>query len=76
MYLVEMPLPHDSLNQMLEITEFLAAEHMKLKETSVVIFSNLSPTPYLVILFLWVVVCWDSDTEGNDYLIHFEIVIF
>lgn len=74
MYLAEMPLPHDSLNQMLEITEFLAAEHMKLKETSVVIFSNLSPTPYLIILVLWVVICWDI--EGNDYSIHFEIVIF
>lgn len=76
MYLAEMPLPHDSLNQMLEITEFLAAEHMKLKETSVVIFSNLSPTPYLIILVLWVVIYRDNDIEGNDYLIHFEIVIF
>lgn len=74
MYLAEMPLPHDSLNQMLEITEFLAAEHMKLKETSVVIFSNLSPTPYLIILVLWVVIC--RDIEENDYSIHFEIVIF
>lgn len=43
MYLAEMPLPRDSLNQMLEITEFLAAEHMEFKETSIFIFSNLSP---------------------------------
>lgn len=62
---------------MLEIPEFLAAEHMKGEETSVSVFSSFSlPTPPLShYLVLWVVMFQYSDVEGNDFLLPFEIVI-
>lgn len=51
MFLAEMPLPQDSLNQMLEIPELLASEYLKRntwkyvksRETSFFIFSNPPP---------------------------------
>lgn len=43
MYWAEMSHLQDSLNQVLEIPEFLAAEHMKVKRNSVFFFSSFLP---------------------------------
>lgn len=78
MYLAEMPHLQDSLNQMLEIPEFLAAEHMKVKGNFYFHFlRHFAPhRPHLLILVLWVVPVQDSNAGESDYLIPFEIVIF
>lgn len=75
-YLAEMPLPQDSLNQMLEITEFLAWAYEIKKKLLFLSFQTFPPIPHLIVLILWVVIFQDSDVEGNDCLIPREIVIF
>lgn len=54
MYLAEMPHLQDSWNQMLEIPEFLAAEHMKVKGNFYFHFLRLFAPhrPHLLILVL------------------------
>ena len=78
MYLAEMPHLQDSLNQMLEIPAFLAAEHMKVKGNFSFHFLKLSALhrPHLLILVLWVLTVQDSNAGESDYLIPFDIVIF
>lgn len=70
-----MPLPQDSLNQMLEITEFLAWAY-EIKRNFCFYLFEPSPYSHLIVLVLWMVTFQDSNIEGNDYLIPCEIVIF
>lgn len=77
MYWAEMSHLQDSLNQVLEIPEFLAAEYMKVKGNSVFSFSQAFCTLNLhLILVLWVVTFQDRDAGENGFFIPFEIVIF
>lgn len=71
--------PTRQFEPMLEIPEFLEAEHFKVKKKLLFSFSQacpFPPHPHLIILVLWVVTFQDSAIEGNDYLIPFEIAIY